>query len=52
MATEIDKIARRGQNTLGAARHFGPGYRQGELAAPALNQFDADLAFKLLDLHR
>ena len=52
MAGEIDKVARGGEDLLGALRHFQAGVGERDIARPPLHQLGADLALQLADLHR
>ena len=52
MAGEIDQVARGGEDLLGALRHVQAGVGERDLARPPLDQFGADLALQLADLHR
>ena len=51
MPCEIHEVPRRRKNVLGAARDFEAGFRQHDVAGPPLDQRDADVLFKLADLH-
>ena len=49
---DIDDVARRGQDALGAPRHLGAGLGERDLARPPLHQLDAEGPLQVADLHR
>ncbi len=52
MASEIDEVARGGEDALGALRHLQTGLGDGNLARPAFDEIGAEFALELTDLHR
>ena len=52
VAGEVDKVAGRSKDVLGAPRHFEADLGQRDLAGPPLHQLSADFALKFAHLHR
>ena len=52
VAGEVDEVARRGEDLLGARGDFQAGVGERNVARPPLDQFGADLALQLAHLHR
>ena len=51
VAGEVDQVAGRGENVLGALRHLCAGFGQRDFAGAPLHQFGADLALEFAHLH-